>query len=291
MGGIFQRQACTLAGAVLFLLLLSSCEEYEICGKGNANNCCAIKTGESESISYCVADCRTCLEEAGGGIASCPAEKSGWKDVYTNEGCLTGKRRKRSIFGLAPAVEEPSNISTSPVLLVSLSNNPLDCMAVCQDAGSAFCSTGAVAPEVSRQLRNFENGIRSVNEGQISMARVHHIFGIQPGADTCRRGPISLTTDTIRNDGPRECRIGSVLGIGGKDVAFEIEIPSSLRGKREASGSSLTVDFPDRAHSARLFLSDPNLQAKYGGNIDYVRVAEATAYFATENSCIKLSLP
>lgn len=270
--------------------LLTGCDEFEICGKGSKNNCCEIKTGgrgSASSVNYCVSDCQDCLKSAQSGqIASCPLISSGWYDTDAGApGCVTAKRKKKTIFGSNDLLHDRQ----TPIVKVNFSDDPLDCKAVCSDSKSAFCTSAGVNTKLGSQLKDLERKIRQSENGSISMKQLHKMFEIKDTDDPCNRDSIKLTSNSLSNEGPA-CKLETYLGIGGKDIRVNIDIPESLKGLRNKSGGYLEVSFNSAANAGVVSIADANLQDKYGGFIQNIRVEGNKAYFTTDKSCILLGL-
>jgi hypothetical protein len=283
---MLRTREARLVAVLALCLCLAGCEEYHICGNAAQPNCCKISTGGSNTVTYCVASCQQCSQNAAGKNVSCPSIASGWYDTDTGaSGCVTDTRKKTSIFG-----ENEPNFSRPQLIRVSATSNPLDCEAICVDKNSAFCTSAGLDPTVRDHLQTFEARIQRTRRGSISMDQVHSMFKIPDGADTCKRNSVSLAPDSITNSGAGSCQIQTLLGMGKKEVNLSIEIPARLRGQRSRDNSGFSLAFGDTSESANLKIDDAYLDQKYGGQIKHVIVRSNRAYFATPNACIMLSM-
>lgn len=274
--------------AVASPLLIAGCGEYQICGNAGASNCCAIKYGDTSTVAYCVGACTDCIKAASesGGSPSCPAEESGWHDTYTYEGCKTGERKK-SLF--KAEVDGLFEAPQTRVIKVKMTEDPLDCAAICEDTDNGACAAAKVVPTTAQQLQTFQERLASAS-GEIPVSEIHDIFNVMASADTCRRKGVIISGNRLENSGPYDCNIETAFSIGAKEIPLTLKISRDIQGIISDTGNVFSVRFPDDEHSGTIEIGDALLNQKYGGPVTNVDVAGGNAYFSTPNSCIALSL-
>lgn len=270
------------------LIILASCDEWEFCGKGTANKCCKISYGDSDDVSMCVSQCKSCIDVAteSGGTPSCPDVDSGWHNIKTPAGCVTGKRKKKYLFAEA---DQPL-MSTPRVILATFTESPLDCQAVCSSVDPSRCASSTAEDQLAASMKTLKAEAEGTESGEITVARMRDIFKVTPEQDACERSSTRFSGGSVMNRGPGECTIKTPLSIGAKEIEISLIIPKLLSGEFDTATGYYNIEFLEKDRSAEIEIDDALMQGKYGGHIQYVRAASDRIYFSTERSCIALNL-